>query len=808
MLTGTAPSIDSLSFSNPNVSSGSVSGDFAGVLSDSTPGAYYTIEIDTNGDQMPEASGMTGSPGSFSTYGSMPLSTTSVMARAVEMDSTTWQYVYGAWQPFTVNTGVVVNTLPTIASLTFANPSAAYGSVTGQFVGSVTDATPSYSYNIEVDTNGDEVSEFSFGAYSSSFNQSYWLALHITSVNARAVEYDSALGQSVSGGWQTFGINNGVVANTLPTVDGLSFSSSYAAFGFATGFFTGSISDATPSSSSYTIEMYTDMNPVSAIVGSSGAGSFNLMASILVGTTTVVARAKEFVYATGQTVIGDWQSFPIDDGVVANTMPSISSLEFTNPAASWFSVTGLFVGTLTDATPGASYSIEIDTNNDGILDTSAYTTSPGSFSVDGTVPVGISSVRARVIETISATNKLAYGDWQDFPVSSSGSYSSSFVENLVVSLLLGNPNATEADFENALYAYFDSLNLGFSVQSLLSLVQQWIPNSTTPQPNGLSSTTPNSTTPTTPAAVAPAAAAPAAAAPPATNPQALAALTDPIPHSQTFVPSGPISEPAPIGLKFYHHEDAPTRYNYQVFSQYVWDGKLTNTFQTVNGQVQGKFLYNEEVRTITDSRTVHVYSYVDDAVVAAEQAKLDAENAAMPGLNAKVDRYKASQNNLNTLGNLLAISAGKYAILAGLAAVMMPVGTSTPVTSALAILSGIHAIAAGVAYQAAVEKGRLLSAASSAVMAAEGRIGNLKSAVDHGTGLPRLFNTYATDIKTRVTEWTPNDQHREYQWQDCTYCQFSPLGATNQYSQYGFTLLQDVKYWDNIGIDYRIFATD
>ena len=77
LMSGTAPTIESLAFANPVANYGMVSGDFAGVLADATPASYYTIEIDTNNDQMPDLSGMTGSPGSFNSYGSLPLGTTS-----------------------------------------------------------------------------------------------------------------------------------------------------------------------------------------------------------------------------------------------------------------------------------------------------------------------------------------------------------------------------------------------------------------------------------------------------------------------------------------------------------------------------------------------------------------------------------------------------------------------------------------------------------------------------------------------------------------------------------------------------------
>ena len=146
LMSGTTPTIESLAFANPVANYGMVSGDFAGVLADATPASYYTIEIDTNNDQMSDVSGMTGSPGSFSSYGSMPLGTTSVQARAMEYDSQTGQYAYGDWQQFAVRDGVVPNTPPTIAGLMFANPSIMSGTVYGDFTGTLTDATPGSYY--------------------------------------------------------------------------------------------------------------------------------------------------------------------------------------------------------------------------------------------------------------------------------------------------------------------------------------------------------------------------------------------------------------------------------------------------------------------------------------------------------------------------------------------------------------------------------------------------------------------------------------------------------------------------------------
>ena len=81
--------------------SGTVYGDFTGTLTDATPGSYYTLEIDTNNDQMSDVSG-SAYPGSFGISGSLPLGTTSVQARAMEYVSTTGQYVYGNWQQFTI----------------------------------------------------------------------------------------------------------------------------------------------------------------------------------------------------------------------------------------------------------------------------------------------------------------------------------------------------------------------------------------------------------------------------------------------------------------------------------------------------------------------------------------------------------------------------------------------------------------------------------------------------------------------------------------------------------------------------------
>ncbi len=419
LLTNTLPTIDSLAFTNPSASNGSANGNFVGSLTDDTPGSYYTIEIDTNNDQLSDVSGMSGGPGSYSVSGSMPIGTTSVQARVMESVSETGQYEYGSWQTFAVSDGFVVNTLPTIATLTFANPSASYGSVNGNFAGSLTDATPSSYYTIEIDTNNDQMSDVSSSIYPGNFNVYGSMPLGTTSVKARAVEYVTATGQYVSGNWQTFTISDGVVANTLPTIESLTFSNPYVSSGTVSGTFTGSLADATPSSD-YTIEIDTNNDQMSDVSSSIYPGNFNVYGSMPLGTTSVKARAVEYVSATGQYVSGNWQTFTVSDGVVANTLPTIESLTFANPMASSGSVSGEFAGSLTDATPGSYYTLEIDTNGDQMANVSgsAY---PGSYMFYGSMPVGTTTIHARVIEVVSATGRYAYGSWQEFTVTGTGS---------------------------------------------------------------------------------------------------------------------------------------------------------------------------------------------------------------------------------------------------------------------------------------------------------------------------------------------------------------------------------------------------
>ncbi len=420
LLTNTLPTIDSLAFTNPTASNGSANGNFVGSLTDNTPGSNYTIEIDTNSDQMSDVSGMTGGPGSYSVSGSMPIGTTSVKARAIECDSATGQYEYGSWQTFTVSDGFVVNTLPTIAALTFANQSASNGSVNGNFEGSVTDATPSSYYTIEIDTSGDQISDVSGGAYNLSFNFSSWIAIGTTSVKARAIEYDSATGQYVASNWQTFTVSDGVAANTLPTITTLEFMNPSASNGSVSGAFAGSLTNTT-TSSSYTIDIDTNGDQMPDASGmSSGPGNFSLSGSMPIGTTSVRARAIGYDSATGQYAYGGWQTFTVSDGIVVNTLPTIASLTFSNPSASYGTVSGSFTGSFGDTTPSSSYTIEVDTNGDQMPDVSGMTGGPGSFSVSGSMSIGTTSVWARAIESVNVTGQSAYGSWQTFAVSGSG----------------------------------------------------------------------------------------------------------------------------------------------------------------------------------------------------------------------------------------------------------------------------------------------------------------------------------------------------------------------------------------------------
>lgn len=183
-----------------------------------------------------------------------------------------------------------------------------YGMASGDFAGSLINATPGTYYTIEIDTNSDQLADASGSTFMESFNVSGSMSLGTNSVKARVSEYDMLTGQYASGSWQAFSVSDGAVANTLPVMTGLAFTNPSAMSGLVSGDFAGTLSDTTPAMS-YTVEIDTNGDQLPDISGLVSPGGFTFNGTVTVGTTSITARAMEYVSATGQYEYSNWQSF-------------------------------------------------------------------------------------------------------------------------------------------------------------------------------------------------------------------------------------------------------------------------------------------------------------------------------------------------------------------------------------------------------------------------------------------------------------------------------------------------------------------
>ena len=316
---------------------------------------------------------------------------------------------------------LLTNTLPTIESLAFANPSASYGSANGNFVGSLTDATPSSYCTIEIDTSGDLISDVSGGAYYGSFDFSSWISLGTTSVNARAIEYDSETGQYASSNWQQFAVSDGVVANSLPVIASLGLthdtetpgdlSTSEARLSFT-------LTDVDPS---YYYDLQFDINgdgvsDVSGYAYSTGAYEQGLSSYLGYGLHTVKVRAIEYSMS-GPSVQGAWSSLTFTyEAPPANAAPTIQNLGLENDTGTPgdnVTTNPRITGTLSDPDGGGYwYSAEIDWNNDGMVDDtfSAYTGGmPFTYDLTGKVSHGTVSAKVRGVQ--NGMSDTLRGEW-------------------------------------------------------------------------------------------------------------------------------------------------------------------------------------------------------------------------------------------------------------------------------------------------------------------------------------------------------------------------------------------------------------
>lgn len=274
---------------------------------------------------------------------------------------------------------MLTSTLPTIGSLTFTNSSSNYGMASGNFSGSLTNASPSAYYTIEIDTNYDQLADVSGSSFMDRFQVYGSLPIGTTSLTARVSEYDMATGQFLSSPWQTFAVSDGVVANTLPVVTGLQLTNPSVSMGTVTGDFTGVLTDTT-AAMYYTVEIDATGDQLADASGMVGPGGFTLRGTVPEGTTAITVRVQEYVEATGQYEFSPWQSFtitgaessPPTGGTTGTTETTVGG-----PTTTTTTETGSESGTASDTSTSAESTTSTTTSstwtmaNGTVLDTSA-----------------------------------------------------------------------------------------------------------------------------------------------------------------------------------------------------------------------------------------------------------------------------------------------------------------------------------------------------------------------------------------------------------------------------------------------------
>jgi len=416
---------------------------------------FLTVQVDTNGDGVPDATTTTGVGGTFSYLPTgLSAGNVTIALRSFVLDAGQ-NKVYGAWQSFSFTYQPAVAGVPSVSELKLANPltsataqsaaTASDATVVGQLTAATTTtgaAAVVAGMTVEIDVNDDGVPDATvvadpLGKF--TYTPSGLSAGSVT-IQARARQHDYATGGFSYGAWTplTFTYQPPVftppVVSSLLLADDTGSSSTDNVTANATlkgvaeipavaedvslptaGTLT---SSATPN---LLVEIDTNDDGVpDATVWPDAQGNFLFSPQNLAyGAVTIQARAKAWDAATGAYVAGAWTPITFTYEQEANAAPVFAGLSLLDgdgqPTASDTTMQPVIGGQLTYQGGLAGLTVEFDTAGDGQPHGSAVTDSYGDFSF---TPSGLSygnvTIQARTRALDDVTHQYLVGAWTPF----------------------------------------------------------------------------------------------------------------------------------------------------------------------------------------------------------------------------------------------------------------------------------------------------------------------------------------------------------------------------------------------------------
>ncbi|MBL8849455.1 MAG: hypothetical protein JNG89_07215, partial [Planctomycetaceae bacterium] len=183
----------------------------------------------------------------------------------------------------------------------------------------------------------------------------------------------------------------------------------------------GTLTDVEGTSTYYDIEFDFDVDGVGDDWAFSPGGTFQYDPTgfINYGTVAIRARGREWNDLTSTFIYGSWQTLTFTyEPATPNVAPQIADPHLVNDTATagdLITADARLAGTITDANGGGVYFIEVDTDGDGLAETS--TPSDGNaFELDLSdhVSAGAVEVRVRPVEWVWITSTEIPGDWVTF----------------------------------------------------------------------------------------------------------------------------------------------------------------------------------------------------------------------------------------------------------------------------------------------------------------------------------------------------------------------------------------------------------
>jgi hypothetical protein len=412
--------------------------------------AVLTVEIDTNGDGVPDTQTFVNSDGSFTytlfglTYGGV-----AVAARVADHDPSLPATAYSDWTRLSFNYEAPLAPAPQISGLRLAQFTASLGdtsatsdaTITGQVTyasggagasaatsvsGAPTALAPDAEFvTVEIDTNGDGVPDATTvsGAGGVFTYQPVGLAAGNVVIEARAVGHDAAA-NTIYGAWTSLAFAYQPVVNSIATVAALKLANPPASGGAASDpTVTGQVTNPTSASptavSALTVQIDTNGDGVAdATVVTDGNGNFTFTPSGLsAGPVTVAARVLQHDYETGGFDASAWTSLAFNYQPVVAATITITSLVLASDTSGSAGVTGNptvrgAISTGNGAPPSGSTFVEIDTGGDGVPDAVVWPDADGNFiDTPPELAYGAVTIAARPKTWNANDNSYVAGAW-------------------------------------------------------------------------------------------------------------------------------------------------------------------------------------------------------------------------------------------------------------------------------------------------------------------------------------------------------------------------------------------------------------